>query len=109
MNRNSSTPNSTLVFYFSILLTGVLGIVVSSVFAKSGTPFGATENPVVEARPVSERMFAWFWDNDEDVSEETPKSEVVEPPEQTTTPKVLEKEIIEKKEAVPVQPVESSY
>jgi hypothetical protein len=98
MNRNNPRPYSTLVFYFSILLTGLLGIAVNSVFAKSGASFGTTETPGVEARPVSEGMYAWFWDTDDDSSEETPKPEVVEPSEQTTAPEVLEKKIDENKE-----------
>lgn len=104
MNRNNVSSSSTLVFYFSILLTGVLGISVNSVFAKPATLFGATENPVVEVSPVSERMFAWFWDKKEDVPEEKPKPKVVAPPEQKTTPEVLEKKVIEKKEGETEEP-----
>ncbi|VAX31882.1 hypothetical protein MNBD_NITROSPINAE05-1183, partial [hydrothermal vent metagenome] len=79
MNRNSVNSNKTSIFYFSIFLAGMLGMVANPAFAKPGTPDMLTvESTVIKtpglkraapsrvgAEPVSERMFAWFWDSDD--------------------------------------------
>jgi hypothetical protein len=123
MNRNSVNSNKTSLFYFSILLAGVLGIVVNPAFAKSGTPdmLIAESTAIkiqghkmiapakVEAEPVSERMLAWFWDDskgDEDVPKETPEPKAVETPEPTPTPQAPKMEMTEPKATIEMQKME---
>ncbi len=105
MSRNSVAPNQALIFYFSFLLTGILGIAANPVFAQ---PFTSQER--VQEIPLLERTYAFFWWNNDDEDEkkaveETPKA--VEPPEPMPTPEVPEKEMMEmKEEIVPVIPMD---
>jgi hypothetical protein len=121
MNKNSVNSNKTSIFYFSILLTGMLGITANPAFAKPGTPAKLiAESTViqtsglkmvapsrVEAGSVLERTYAFFWDSDEeDATEETPKPKAVEKaPEPAPTPEAPKMEMMKKQEAVPVAPV----
>jgi hypothetical protein len=128
MNRNNATLYLALIFYFSCLQTGVFGLTADPVIAKSDASgnqsvfeqplgsleiktvlnipdnkvsslFGTKENPVMQTIPLSDRTFAWFWDNwfKDDDFEEPLEPIAVEPSRKNTTSETPEKKIIEKK------------